>query len=193
MDVRQLVLDAFPNTRKHEFKLYHLASVLWKPHVADKLRNIGEWQQLLDMPVDKIGPTGIGALMNFMDADMLVAYLPAWLVIAYEHDWRYAGVLPTLVGCLAYEYKLQRNEMRNKDAHVRDQVCEQMEDEENIEEQERFSGIKSSLSAIQMEVVAVTLNELAAIHLQGDQEVKGYLQGVANFWWRAAKEKHEAA
>lgn len=130
---------------------------MWPEQEAEKLRNISGWVDLLDAPVGGMGPTGIGGLLTFMDADLVSAYLPAWLVLAHEHPFPYAGILTALVVVLDNEV------------------------ERDHEELERFQSVGLSLSSSQREFVAEVLRELADLHFRFKPDLRSRLLRVAEY------------
>ncbi len=122
-----------------------------------------DWIDLLGMPVGETGPTGIGGLLSFMEADLAVSYLPAWLVLAYERPFPFAGLLSAVVG--AIDDKVERDE----------------------EDQERFVAIRADLSESQREFVADALDQIAAIHFRAKPDLKARLERMAIYWRSGAK------
>lgn len=163
MTIREHALKAFPSSRKARYSIFDMASVLWPKVEAEKLRHVSGWVDLLDMPVGDMGPTGIGGLLTFMEADLAVSYLPAWLVLAYERPFPFAGLLPALVG--AIDDKVERDE----------------------EDQERFEAIRADLSESQREFVAHALDQMADVHFRSKPELKARLERMAQFWRSGAK------
>lgn len=151
-------MKVFPASRGSRYSIVDMASVLWPKAEAEKLRRVSSWVDLLDMPVGDMGPTGIGGLLTFMEADLAVAYLPAWLVLAYEHPFPFAGLLPSLVG--AIDNDVERDE----------------------EEQQRFDAIRSEFSGSQRELIADALDQMADIHFKSKPELKLHLERIAKFW-----------
>lgn len=112
----------------------------------------------MDLPVGDMGPTGIGGLLTFMEADLAVSYLPAWLVLAYEEPFPFAGLLPALVGALDDEVE---------------------RDEEDLE---RFEVIRSAISDPQRRLVADALDQMADVHFRTKSELKARLERIATHW-----------
>jgi hypothetical protein len=158
MTVRERAEAVFPTVHADRYSLFDMASVMWPKSEANKLRDVSCWRDLLDLPVDDMGPTGIGALLTFMEADLVISYLPAWLVLGYEHPFPYAGVLPALVVAL--------DDQADRDA----------------EEAERFTLIQSGLSAPQRKLLADTFAEIGDIHFRSEPELKSRLIRLANYW-----------
>lgn len=112
MMIRDHAIKVFPASRGSRYSIVDMASVLWPKAEAEKLRRVSSWVDLLDMPVGDMGPTGIGGLLTFMEADLAVAYLPAWLVLAYEHPFPFAGLLPSLVGAIDNDVERDEEEQQ---------------------------------------------------------------------------------
>ncbi|WP_222413621.1 hypothetical protein [Rhizobium leguminosarum] len=105
-----------------------------------------------------MGPTGIGALLPFMDVELATSFLPAWLVIAYEHPYPYAGVLPAVVGVLDPEMKTDDEEIAF------------------------FQNLRASFDKSQRDAIAVSLSEMGAIHFGAKPALKDRLDRIAQQW-----------
>ncbi|MCZ7860999.1 hypothetical protein O9X98_06235 [Agrobacterium salinitolerans] len=158
MTVRDQVIKVFPASKAARYSIFDMASVLWPKQEAEKLQHVSSWTEILDMPVGDMGPTGIGALLMFMEADLAVAYLPAWLVMSYEHSFPFAGVLPSLVRVLDNEGDM------------------------DVEDRERFDTIRAGITVPQRLVIASVLNEMADVHFSSKPDLKEHLQRIAAYW-----------
>lgn len=158
MTIRDHALKAFPSSRESRYSIFDMATVMWPKAEAEKLRHVSSWTELLDLPVGDMGPTGIGGLLTFMEADLAVAYLPAWLVMAYERPFPFAGLLPALIGT----------------------VDEEVERDE--EERERFEAIRDALSSPQRDLIADALEQMSDVHFRSKPELKTRLEKIAKHW-----------
>jgi hypothetical protein len=159
MTIREKAIEAFPKTASTENTIFELASVLWPRPEAEKLRNVASWTDVLDMPVDEIGPNGIGPMLMFMEPDLAVAYLPAWLVFAAEHPYPFAGVLPSLT-----------------------RVLDNDDREMNDDDRRRFDAIRDALTPAQRAVVALAINETSDVNFATKADLQAYLRRIADYW-----------
>lgn len=163
MNVREEVTRCFPRMLKTRNSLFQLASVFWSRTQTERLEHVYGWQDLIDMDVDNIGGSGIGALLNFMEPDMAVAYIPAWLVIAYERPFLYAGVMPALMTVLD-----DQQERRG-------------------EGPKRFQTILEYLNTCERRVIGDVFAEIAEVHFRYKPDMKAELERLAKFWREQAE------
>ena len=62
-----------------------------------KLANVQCWTDLLELDVADILAFGLGGIFQFMEEDMLRAYLPALLYFARSEPYPYANIVTNLV------------------------------------------------------------------------------------------------
>ena len=95
-DIEQKFSDEI--TTRHTIQ--ELAGELWDDAEVAKLSGVKDWKDILALDVESISEFGFGGIFQFMEADMLRAYLPALLYFARSEPYPYANIVTNLVTLL---------------------------------------------------------------------------------------------
>ena len=160
MNLRKKADDIFHAPRSSRNNLYELARVFWPADKAESISSVSNWRDLLNLDDPLMGTNGIGGLMSFMEGDMALAYLPAWLVLSYEQSFPEGGFLAPLVVT-----------MDDKGKVAKEQV-------------ERFKVIEAGLNREQRNFVADVFEAIANRRLKGKADLRDRLLRIAKYWRR---------
>lgn len=158
MNIRNMSDEAFPEAMNSKDKIGDLARVFWTDDRMGELTFVRGWKDVLNIDVLSIGNKGLGPLFSFMDGDMALAYLPAWIILSYELPFPSGGFLPALAGVLDNGRKGVK------------------------EQRDRFQFIDSKLNGKQRDFVSFALNAIAERHLANDQKSCEHLKRIARYW-----------
>lgn len=158
---RNHFIENFPAISCRRPSLHDLAVSLWDTHQADRLINVDNWIDLLDLDLEGFGRSGFGSLLYFMEAEMLWAFLPAWLVIGLEQRTNYENVVPVVVAMLNPQ-------------------------QGSADEAERTGKIVAMANPLQKLAISAAISELADLHYRGQPDSQFEMSATANFWKQSA-------
>jgi hypothetical protein len=158
---RSRFIDNFPSISYRRPSLHDLALALWDKQQADRLINVDNWIDLLDLDLEGFGRSGFGSLLYFMEAEMMWAFLPAWLVVGLEQRTSFENVVPVAVTML--------NPQQGSD-----------------EEAERTRKIVVMANPNQKLAISAAISELADLHYHGQHDSQSEMAAIADFWKQSA-------
>jgi hypothetical protein len=154
---RNYFIETFPAISCRRPSLHDLAVTLWSSEQAYRLINVDNWTDLIDLDLEGFGRSGFGAILYLMEADMLWAFLPAWLVIGLEQRSNFENVVPVAVALL--------------NPH---QI--------SVEEVDRFKHITEKANLSQKLAISAAILELADLHYQGQPDSQVEMAAISDYW-----------
>jgi hypothetical protein len=156
---RNYLIANFPAMSCRRPSLYDLAVMLWDVQQADRIINVDNWIDLIDLDLDGFGRSGFGVLLYFMEPEMLWAFLPGWLVLGLERRTGFENIVPVVVSIL--------------NPHQASQ-----------EEVDRSNSIVKFATPPQRLAISRAIIELADLHYRSHSDVQLEMAEVAEFWER---------
>lgn len=161
MNLRQNIERMFPKEIITRHTLQELAGELWDEAELAKLSGVNNWKDILELDVASISEFGFGGLYQFMEADMLLAYLPALLYFARAEPYPYASMVTNLVALLDPDKKVP-----------------------DVDEN-RVGYLKKNLTRDQKLFVADTFDYIAQRDFQNQSLLFDRVQRLSSFWREA--------
>lgn len=106
MSLQQEIKQLFPKEIITRHTLQELAGELWDEAELAKLLGVNNWKDILELDVANISDFGFGGIYQFMEADMLLAYLPALIFFTRAEPYPSASMVTNLVTLLDPDKKV---------------------------------------------------------------------------------------
>ena len=158
---RTQFIESFPAISCRRPSLHDLAATPWDRQQADRLLNVDNWIDLLDLDLEGFGRSGFGSILYFMEPEMLWSFLPAWLVIGIEQRTNYENVVPVVVTMLNPQ-------------------------QASVDEVERTQNIAAMANPGQKLLISSAISELADLHYHGQPDSQSEMAAIADFWKHAS-------
>ncbi len=158
---RNHFIENFPAISCRRPSLHDLAVTLWDTHQADRLINVDNWIDLLDLDLEGFGRSGFGSILYFMEAGMLWAFLPAWLIIGLEQRANYENVVPVVVAMLNPQQAGSEEAQRNR----------------------KIVGVANPAQKL---TISAAISELAELHYREQPDSQAEMAVIARFWKQSA-------
>jgi hypothetical protein len=158
---RDHFIETFPAISCRRPSLHDLAVTLWDAQQADRLINVDDWTDLLDLDLEGFGRSGFGSLLYFMEAEMVWAFLPAWLVVGLEQRTNYENVVPVVVTMLNPQ-------------------------QSSAEETARTKMLISIANPRQKLAISDAVLEMSDLHYRGQPDSQAEMAAIAAFWKQSA-------
>lgn len=150
--------QAFPSTKSNEDSIFELASIFWDDNKISSLKQVESWPDLIKVDIQSVGDSGIGYLLSFMDGNMCLRYLPAWLYFARRNPHPFANIVMSLVSILDPNLQI-----------------------EDIQK-ERFQFLMTKLNVDQKRLISETLSLVAERDFKPGTEFFDQVMRLAKFW-----------
>jgi hypothetical protein len=155
---REKITVVFPPRPVLRPSFHDLAKAILERKESDRFINVVCWTDIIDMRLDEVGGHGIGPLLSIMTADMVLAFLPAWLVIGLENAFPCDGVISALGA--------------NLDPSAAS----------SSDERQRFEIIYSSYNLPQRDAISEALREIADLNFRKHRDAYMQFSTIAAYW-----------